>query len=93
MATTRETARPLPEGTVTFLCTDVEGSTKLWERHPGAMQEALAGGVSGATVRPPPLALCCSVDVPPDHVEEVVQVKGLREAGIACHLSARPVSV
>ena len=31
-----------PTGTVTFLFTDIEGSTKLWERHPEAMQAALA---------------------------------------------------
>ena len=31
-----------PTGTVTFLFTDIEGSTKLWERHPQAMQSALA---------------------------------------------------
>jgi predicted ATPase/class 3 adenylate cyclase len=31
-----------PHGTVTFLFTDVEGSTRLWEQHPGAMQTALA---------------------------------------------------
>ncbi len=30
-----------PTGTVTFLFTDIEGSTKLWERHPTAMQSAL----------------------------------------------------
>jgi class 3 adenylate cyclase len=29
-------------GTVTFLFTDIEGSTKLWERSPEAMSEALA---------------------------------------------------
>jgi len=28
--------------TVTFLCTDIEGSTLLWEEHPDAMREALA---------------------------------------------------
>jgi predicted ATPase/class 3 adenylate cyclase len=29
-------------GTVTFLFTDIEGSTRLWEQHPQAMSEALA---------------------------------------------------
>ena len=28
-------------GTITFLFTDVEGSTALWEKNPGAMSEAL----------------------------------------------------
>src|SRR5262245_58929345 len=32
----------LPSGTVTFLFTDIEGSTKLWEEHPEAMKPALA---------------------------------------------------
>ncbi|MDP9341647.1 MAG: AAA family ATPase [Actinomycetota bacterium] len=31
----------LPAGTVTFLLTDVEGSTKLWEAHPEAMARAM----------------------------------------------------
>ena len=30
----------LPSGTVTFLFTDLEGSTRLWEEHPDAMQSA-----------------------------------------------------
>jgi predicted ATPase/class 3 adenylate cyclase len=32
----------LPSGTVTFLFTDIEGSTRLWEEHRDAMHEALA---------------------------------------------------
>jgi predicted ATPase/class 3 adenylate cyclase len=32
----------LPTGTVTFLFTDIEASTRLWERHPEAMGAALA---------------------------------------------------
>jgi predicted ATPase/class 3 adenylate cyclase len=32
----------LPTGTVTYLFTDVEGSTRLWEQHPAAMRQALA---------------------------------------------------
>jgi len=32
----------LPQGIVTFLLTDVEGSTPLWETHTAAMSVALA---------------------------------------------------
>src|SRR4051812_45030615 len=32
----------LPSGTVTFLFTDIEGSTPLWEREPERMRAALA---------------------------------------------------
>jgi predicted ATPase/class 3 adenylate cyclase len=32
----------LPSGTVTFLFTDIAGSTRLWEQHPAAMSAALA---------------------------------------------------
>ena len=37
-----DAATPLPAGTVTFLFTDIEGSTRLWEQYPEAMREALA---------------------------------------------------
>ena len=32
----------LPSGTVTFLFTDVEGSSRLWEDHPDVMHDVLA---------------------------------------------------
>jgi class 3 adenylate cyclase len=32
----------LPSGTVTFLFTDIEGSTGLWDAHPESMRLALA---------------------------------------------------
>src|SRR5206468_4143619 len=32
----------LPLGTVTFLFTDIEGSTRRWEQHPQAMRAAVA---------------------------------------------------
>jgi len=31
-----------PTGTVTFLFTDIENSTPLWDKHPKAMKSALA---------------------------------------------------
>ena len=35
-------AGELPSGTVTFLFTDLESSTRLWEEHPEAMHAAIA---------------------------------------------------
>jgi len=31
----------LPKGTITFLLTDIQGSTRLWEQYPEAMRGAL----------------------------------------------------
>ena len=42
MPATPRAAALLPTGTVTFLFTDIEGSTTLWDRHPVAMRAALA---------------------------------------------------
>jgi predicted ATPase/class 3 adenylate cyclase len=52
----------LPTGTVTFLFTDIEGSTRLWEQHPAAMRaatvrhdglvEEIIDGNGGVLVRP-----------------------------------------
>src|SRR5437899_1768380 len=36
-----DTESGLPTGTVTFLLTDIESSTKLWETRPEAMERAL----------------------------------------------------
>src|SRR5262245_50073588 len=55
-------APDLPAGTVTFLFSDVEGSTRLWAQHPEAMAracarhdeliETLVAHNAGAVVRP-----------------------------------------
>ncbi|MFN2118781.1 MAG: ATP-binding protein, partial [Anaerolineales bacterium] len=37
-----DSSQALPAGTVTFLFTDIEGSTQLWEKYPDAMKAALA---------------------------------------------------
>ena len=39
---TTDSSPPLPSGTVTFLFTDIEGSTRLWETQATAMRTALA---------------------------------------------------
>jgi predicted ATPase/class 3 adenylate cyclase/Tfp pilus assembly protein PilF len=68
-----------PTGTVTFLFTDIEGSTKMWERHPQAMHSALSrhdeilrhaieerGGYVFKTVGD---AFCCVFPTAPDALE------------------------
>jgi predicted ATPase/class 3 adenylate cyclase len=68
-----------PTGTVTFLFTDIEGSTKRWERHPEAMHRALVrhdeilrgaieerGGYVFKTVGD---AFCCAFPTAPEALE------------------------
>jgi predicted ATPase/class 3 adenylate cyclase/Tfp pilus assembly protein PilF len=74
-----------PTGTVTFLFTDIEGSTKLWERHPEAMQTALArhdeilrgtteqhGGYVFKTMGD---AFCCAFPTAPDALEAALEAQ------------------
>ncbi len=75
-------ARRLPTGTVTFLFTDIEGSTKLWEAHPQLMRAALArhdavmretiAGADGCIFKTVGDAFCAAFALAPDAVEAVV---------------------
>ena len=83
-----------PTGTVTFLFTDIEGSTRMWERSPEAMSEALArhdrilrsaieaqGGYVFKTVGD---AFCCAFTTAPEALEAALlpprpRARGLRE--------------
>jgi predicted ATPase/class 3 adenylate cyclase len=74
-----------PTGTVTFLFTDIEGSTKLWENNATAMQAALAhhdellrwaieerGGYIFKTVGD---AFCCAFPTAPDALEAALEAQ------------------
>ena len=74
-----------PTGTVTFLFTDIEGSTQMWERHPEAMRAALArhdeilsdtvethGGYVIKTVGD---AFCCAFSTAPDALEATLEAQ------------------
>src|SRR5918993_2292095 len=74
-----------PTGTLTFLFTDIEGSTKLWERDSSVMQLALArhdeilrsvmeerGGYVFKTVGD---AFCCAFPTAPDALEAALEVQ------------------
>jgi predicted ATPase/class 3 adenylate cyclase/Tfp pilus assembly protein PilF len=76
-----------PTGTVTFLFTDIEGSTKLWENDPEAMQASLArhdeilrdateqhGGYVFKTVGD---AFCCAFRTAPDALEAALDAQRL----------------
>ncbi len=74
-----------PTGTVTFLFTDIEGSTKLWEHNAPAMQASLArhdvllrlaieekGGYVFKTVGD---AFCCAFPTAPDALEAALDAQ------------------
>jgi class 3 adenylate cyclase len=74
-----------PRGTVTFLFTDIEGSTQLWERQPKSMKTALArhdtllresiethGGHVFKTVGD---AFCAAFSAAPDALEAAVEAQ------------------
>ena len=74
-----------PTGTVTFLFTDIEGSTKMWEQDSLAMQVALArhdemlsgaieehGGYVFKTVGD---AFCCAFPTAPDALEAALETQ------------------
>src|SRR5215208_2864722 len=74
-----------PTGTVTFLFTDIEGSTKMWERERTTMSEALAlhdrilrdaveerGGYVFKTVGD---AFCCAFPTTPDALEAALEAQ------------------
>jgi class 3 adenylate cyclase len=74
-----------PTGTLTFLFTDIEGSTRLWEQDSSAMQLALArhdeilssaiesnGGHVFKTVGD---AFCCAFPTAPDALEAALEIQ------------------
>lgn len=74
-----------PTGTVTFLFTDIEGSTKLWERYPEGMKQSLAkhdallrrtiedqGGYVFKTVGD---EFCCAFGTAPDALSAAMEVQ------------------
>ena len=72
----------LPTGTVTFLFTDIEGSTKLWEAHPAVIRAALARhdalmreaivGVNGHIFKTVGDAFCAAFAMAPDAVSSAL---------------------
>jgi predicted ATPase/class 3 adenylate cyclase len=75
----------LPTGTVTFLFTDIEGSTKLWERSPEGMQRALTrhdqilkntvGERDGYVFKTVGDAFCCAFSIATDALEAALEAQ------------------
>ena len=75
----------LPNGTVTFLFTDIEGSAKLWEVSPDAMRVALArhdvlvsraiAVANGHVFKTVGDAFCAAFSLPPDAVAAALMLQ------------------
>ncbi len=75
--------KQLPSGTVSFLFTDIEGSTRAWELHPDAMAVALAdhncllrGAVEmyhGHVFKTVGDAFCCAFDDPSEALASAIE--------------------
>jgi class 3 adenylate cyclase len=75
----------VPTGTVTFLFTDIEGSTKLWEAHPEEMRAALARhdalmreaivNANGHVFKTVGDAFCAAFAMAPDAVSAALKVQ------------------
>ena len=74
-----------PAGTVTFLFTDIEGSTKMWERYPQAMHRALSRHDEilrrvtqereGYVFKTVGDAFCCAFSTAPDALEAALEAQ------------------
>jgi predicted ATPase/class 3 adenylate cyclase len=75
----------LPTGTVVFLFSDIEGSTRRWDQHPEAMIEALRrhdalmreaiGAHGGHVFKTIGDAFCCAFDAVPSAVDAAVEAQ------------------
>src|SRR5215210_5420148 len=80
-----------PTGTVTFLFTDIEGSTRMWEKDPEAMgstvarhDEVLRGAIEaneGHVFKTVGDAFCAAFPTAPDALEAAISAQRLLHAG------------
>jgi len=81
-----------PTGTVTFLFTDIQGSTKLWEQHPDQMRPALARhdqllrqaieGNNGYVFKTVGDAFCAAFPTAPDALQATLSAQQSLEAEV-----------